>query len=255
VAPAFLNLPARAPKPRTSGLTHVLDKGLTPAGAEALLESVGPDVDVWKLGWGTAYIDRGLDRKLALLREHHVTACLGGTLLEVAWSQGVAASCLAWAAQAGFAAVEVSRGVAAMPLDAKRDLIKMASDSFLVLAETGAKDPRVVLPAQSWREEISEDLAAGATWVIAEGRESGTVGVYDAAGAVRCDIVEAAVEAAGLELVLFEAPRKDQQAWFVNRFGPEVNLANIAPDDVLPLTTLRLGLRADTADLSLGRTR
>jgi phosphosulfolactate synthase len=139
-----------------------------------------------------------------------------------------------------------------MPLDDKRELVKKAAESFTVLAETGVKDARVVLPARQWRDEIAEDVAAGATWVITEGRESGTVGVYDGSGAPRPDIIDAAVDAAGLDRVLFEAPRKDQQAWLINRFGPQVNLANIAPDEVLALTTLRLGLRADTATLTIG---
>jgi len=252
VSPSFLSLPRRGRKPRALGLTHVLDKGLTPEAASALLSAVGDEVDVWKFGWGVAYIDPGLARKLAYLREHEVTACLGGTLLEIAWSQDKAPECLAWAERVGFDAVEVSRGVAPMPPDDKRELIKLASESFVVLAETGIKDPQSVLSADQWRDEIAQDLAAGATWVITEGRESGTVGIYDSTGRPRLDIIEAAVQAAGLDRVLFEAPRKDQQAWLINRYGHDVNLANIAPDDVLPLTTLRLGLRADTAALTIG---
>jgi phosphosulfolactate synthase len=253
VSPFVLSLPARECKPRETGLTHVLDKGLTADALAALLDAVGPEIDVWKFGWGTAYLERRLDRKLACLREHGVTPCLGGTLLEIAWSQGRGEECLSWAADVGFEAVEVSRGVAEMPLDAKRELVKQAAESFVVFAETGIKDPRVLLPAQHWRDEMADDLAAGATWVVAEGRESGTVGVYDGSGSPRPDIVAAAVEAAGVEWVLFEAPRKDQQTWFIGQFGSGVNLANIAPDDVLALTTLRLGLRADTAHLTLGR--
>jgi phosphosulfolactate synthase len=251
--PSFLSLPARVEKPRDRGLTHVLDKGLTAPATEALLDLAGHEIDVWKLGWGTAYVHRDLDRTLSLLREHRIVSCLGGTLLEVAWSQGKAEACLEWAHEVGFAAVEVSRGVAGLTPDDKRELIKQAAESFVVLAETGVKDARVVPSAREWRDEIMEDLAAGASWVITEGRESGTCGVYDQTGAPRPEIVEAAIAAAGLERVLFEAPRKDQQAWFINRYGPEVNLGNIAPDEVLPLTTLRLGLRADTAGLTLGR--
>nr|WP_240939692.1 phosphosulfolactate synthase [Planosporangium flavigriseum] len=248
-------MPPRAGKPRNAGLTHVLDKGLTPQATAALLDGVGEHVDVWKFGWGTAYIDRGLDRKIGYLHEHDVACCLGGTLLELAWSQGKTDECLAWAERVGFDAVEVSRGVAPMPLDDKRELIKKAAENFTVLAETGVKDARVVLSARQWHDEIAEDIEAGATWVITEGRESGTVGVYDGSGCPRPDIIDAAVDAAGLDRVLFESPRKDQQAWLINRFGHEVNLANIAPDEVLPLTTLRLGLRADTAELVLGRQR
>jgi phosphosulfolactate synthase len=256
VSRSFLSLPRRGSKPRAVGLTHVLDKGLTLEATSAVLAAVGDEVDVWKFGWGVAYIDPGLTPKLACLREHHVAACLGGTLLEIAWAQDKARECLAWAERVGFDAVEVSRGVAPMPLDDKRELIKVASESFVVFAETGTKDANVVLSVDEWRDEITHDLAAGARWVVTEGRESGTVGIYDGAGRPHLDIIEAAVDAAGLDRVLFEAPRKDQQAWLINRYGPEVNLANIAPDDVLPMTTLRLGLRADSAaGLTIGRRR
>lgn len=234
-----------------AGHTHVLDRGLAPDAVAGVLESAGEHIDVWKFGWGIAYVDRGLDRKLRLLRAHHVTCCMGGTLLEVAWSQGKAEECLAWAERAGLDAVEVSRGVVEMALDDKRELIKKASQAFTVFAETGRKDAEAPLSAGQWQEEIAEDLAAGATWVITEGRESGTVGIYDGSGRPRQDIIDAAVSAAGLERVMFEAPRMAQQAWLINRFGPAVNLANIAPDDVLPLATLRLGLRADTVALSV----
>lgn len=246
----FLLLPPRPPKPRRTGLTHVLDKGLTVPAVAAILAAVGEEVDVWKFGWGSAYVDRGLDDKLALLREHGVTACVGGTLMEIAWYQGRVEAYLDWAGEHGLPAVEVSRGVVDMTIDDKRELIKLAAQSFVVFAETGMKDPRRMMSARRWREEITEDLEAGATWVVTEGRESGTVGVYDGAGSPRQDIVDAVVEAAGVDRVLFEAPRKDQQAWLVNRFGPEVNLANVAPDDLLPVATLRLGLRADTVALS-----
>ncbi|MEU7895756.1 phosphosulfolactate synthase [Nonomuraea sp. NPDC049152] len=245
MGPGFLSLPTVA------GRTHVLDRGLAPDVVAGVLESAGEHIDVWKFGWGIAYLDRGLDRKLRLLRAHHVTCCMGGTLLEVAWSQGKAEECLAWAERAGLDAVEVSRGVVEMALDDKRELIKKASQAFTVFAETGRKDAEAPLSAGQWQEEIAEDLAAGATWVITEGRESGTVGIYDGSGRPRLDIIDAAVSAAGLERVMFEAPRMAQQAWLINRFGPAVNLANIAPDDVLPLATLRLGLRADTVALSV----
>jgi phosphosulfolactate synthase len=220
---------------------------MTAGRVEELLGAVGGEIDVWKFGWGTAYIDPQLAAKLAALHRHDVMSCLGGTLLELAWSQGTSQECLEWAGEVGFQAVEVSRGVVDMTLDDKRELIKRAAHSFMVFAETGMKDARRVMPARQWREEITEDLAAGATWIVTEGRESGTVGVYDGTGSPRPDIIDAAVEAAGVERVVFEAPRKDQQAWLINRFGGEVNIANVAPDDVLPLTTLRLGLRADTA--------
>ena len=250
VAPDFLDLPARRAKPRTAGLTHLLDKGTSTSQAAATLYAAAPYVDVWKFGWGTAYLDRALPDKLDLLRRNDVRACIGGTLLEIAWSQGKAAECLAWAGDVGFDAVEVSRGVASMTIEAKRDLIRAASRSFAVFSEVGRKDPHDELSARQWAGEVAADLDAGATWVIAEGRESGTVGLYRPDGSVRVDIVAAVVRNCGAERVLFEAPRREQQSWFIHEFGPDVNLANIAMADALALETLRRGLRADTFELS-----
>lgn len=248
--PSFLELPARRGKPRTVGLTHVLDKGATLRAVGDLLEPAGDHIDVWKFGWGTAYIDPTVPSKAEALVAADIVSCLGGTLLEIAWSQGRADECLAWAHELGFAAVEVSRGVAAMSVAEKQDLIRQAIPSFLVLSEVGRKDAHEDLSAEEWTEEVEGDLEAGARWVIAEGRESGSVGLYLPDGTVRTSIVDAVVAAAGPEVILFEAPRKDQQAWFIKKFGPEVNLANVALDDVIPLETLRLGLRADTVELS-----
>lgn len=243
----FLELPSRSAKPRSTGLTHVLDKGLPAPATEALLGAAGEFVDIWKFGWGTAYIDRELSTKLALLAEHGVRACLGGTLLEIAWSQGRAEDCLRWAAEVGVPLVEVSRGVMPMPLADKAALVARAAQSFTVLTEVGAKDPGRQLQPDQWKSEVADDLAAGAWLVVTEGRESGTVGAYDASGAVIEEVIEAVIAVAGHERILFEAPHKDQQAWCINRFGPDVNLGNIPLGDVVNLETLRLGLRADTA--------
>jgi phosphosulfolactate synthase len=129
---------------------------------------------------------------------------------------------------------------------AQAGLIAEAAEDFIVLAEVGAKDPAVRRAPDEWAAAASGALEAGATWVIAEGRASGTVGIYSASGAVREDVVEAMVGAAGTDSLVFEAPREQQQAWFVRRLGPDVNLANIRPADALSLETLRLSLRADT---------
>jgi phosphosulfolactate synthase len=246
MAPDFLSLPARSAKPRATGLTHVLDKGLPAPQTRALLDAAGEFVDIWKFGWGTAYLDRELDAKLALLARHGVRACLGGTLLEIAWSQGRIEECLSWAADAGVPLVEVSRGVMPMPLADKASLIARAARSFTVLTEVGIKDPARQLNLGEWKAEVSQDLDAGAWLVITEGRESGTVGTYDAGGEVIEEVIEAVVGVAGHERILFEAPRKDQQAWCIRRFGSEVNLGNVALDDVVNVEALRLGLRADT---------
>lgn len=248
--PFRLDLPERPSKPRRAGMTHLLDKGMPAAQAADALCSCGPYVDVWKFGWGTAYLDPDLEAKLGLLGDHDILGCLGGTLLEVAWAQDRAGDLLNWAAEVGLPSIEVSRGATAMTVDEKHDLIGRATARFTVVSEVGRKSATDRLPASEWADEAVGDLKAGATWVLAEGRESGTVGIYDGAGNVQDDIVTAVVEAAGTDRIVFEAPSKDQQAWFVQRFGANVNLANIAIGDVLGLETLRLGLRADTIDLS-----
>lgn len=251
VAPSFLSLPARAAKPRRRGITHVLDAGLPAADVEKLLGVCSPYVDVWKLGWGTAYLDPGLSEKLRLLDAAGVLACTGGTLLEVAWQQGAVEACLDWAAAVGFPCVEVSRGVATMSVQEKRALVGRAAERFIVIAEVGAKDPAAAVDAGSWAAEAAADLAAGATWIVTEGRESGTVGLFAPDGTVRGDLVDAVVDAVGAGTTVFEAPRKEQQAWLVRRFGADVNLANVAPENALGLEALRLGLRADTFDASV----
>jgi phosphosulfolactate synthase len=245
----FLSLPARAVKPRSTGLTHVLDKGLPVPQTTALLEAAGEFVDIWKFGWGSAYLDRQLEQKLALLAEHGVRACLGVTLLEIAWSQDRVEECLRWAADAQVPLVEVSRGVMPMSVAEKSRLIARAARSFTVLSEVGSKDPEQRLEPEQWKSEVSEDLAAGAWLVVTEGRESGTVGTYGPGGVVLEEVIDAVVSVAGHERILFEAPLKDQQAWCINRFGPDVNLGNVALDDIVNVEALRLGLRADTAVL------
>ena len=249
--PDFLDLPMRERKPRRTGITHVLDRGMPLAELSGLLGVCEEHVDIWKLGWGTAYLDPGVADRVAILREHAVAACVGGTLLEVAWVQGAADRLLDWAADTGFPCVEVSNGTRRLPILEKRRLIERAAARFTVLAEVGAKEPDAPVHAYTWAEEAAGDLDAGATWVVAEGRESGTVGLYSADGSVRTELVDALLRATR-HRVVFEAPRKDQQAWFIRRLGPEVSLGNVVPAEVLGLEALRLGLRADTIELSCG---
>lgn len=251
VTPAdFLELPARTAKPRATGLTHVLDKGASVGELSARLPAIAGYADLWKLGWGTAYVDPSVAEKIGLLTAHGVIACSGGTLLEIAWAQGRADELMAWAADVGFPAIEVSNGVVGMPITEKRRLIEKAAARFEVLAEVGSKDPAAPVSAEQWMTEVLGDIAAGARWAIAEGRESGTVGLYDRDGSVRASIVQALAEAAPERPVIFEAPRKDQQAWFIRSLGTNVSLGNVPIEDILSLEAMRLGLRADTAGLA-----
>ena len=244
--PTFLKLPARAAKPRPRGITHVLDSGLTPDGTRAFLGQTGHLVDIVKVGWGIGYVDPALGTRVGICAEYGCPVSLGGTLLEVAVMQGRVGELRDWAREIGITHIEVSDGLRALPASRKQALIRELTADFVVLAETGAKEGNYPPTPAEWAEEMARDLDAGACWVIAEGRESGTVGLYRTDQGVREELVSAILAWVPQDKVIFEAPRKSQQAWFVRQLGADVNLGNIAPASVLSLETLRLGLRADT---------
>jgi phosphosulfolactate synthase len=245
--PQFLSTTQRPTKPRLSGVTHVLDKGSPLQHLQATLAASDAFVDVWKFGWGTAYLDIELTDKLAELDRHRVRACTGGTLLEIAWLQGRTSDFFDWVAEVGFPCVEVSNGATDLPLVEKRQLIATARARGLdVLSEVGSKNPLDHATPAQWADEIEGDLDAGALWVVAEGRESGTVGIYDAHGEVRRDVVEAIERHVDGTRVIYEAPRRNQQAWLICHLGPHVNLGNVRMDEIMGVESLRLGLRADT---------
>lgn len=247
MTPPFLDLPSRSAKPRAQGVTHVLDSGLSVAQVESLIEVAGAAVDLVKLGWGTAVVTENLDAKLACYRTHGIPVVLGGTLTELAIAQERVDQLVVWLRELGLAHVEISDGAIALPHERKLALIeRFAGEGFIVLSEVGSKDDTRIMAPYVWVEQIESELAAGAWKVIAEARESGNAGIYRADGEVRMGLIDEIAHAIPVERLLFEAPRKDQQVWFLRRFGFEVNLGNIAPRDVLSLETLRLGLRADT---------
>jgi phosphosulfolactate synthase len=249
IGPGFLALPERTAKPRIIGLTHVLDKGLSLVQLQSLIETGGTSIDFIKLGWGTAYVSNGVKAKVAMCRGAGINLCLGGTLFEIAVRQGRLRAYVRWLHRLGIKHIEVSNGAVDLPVQRKRALIRTLSAELRVIAEVGSKDSSRPVIAAEWVEEMAGDLEAGASLLIAEGRESGTVGLYHADGAVREELVEAITETLPAGRVLFEAPRKEQQAWLIRRIGSNVNLGNIPPAEVLALETLRLGLRADTLDL------
>lgn len=249
--PAFLDLPVRPRKPRAGGRTHVLDTGYPIPVMQAILDATDDLIDLWKFGFGTAYVDTTVAAKVMLLARHGVTSCIGGTLLEVSWLQDRVDDCLTWAAAVGFDCIEVSNGSAPMSIEDKRALIKQASGDFTVVSEVGSKDADVRVDAAAWRDEMLGDLEAGAMLTLAEGRASGTVGLYLPDGTVRERLVEMLADDVG-NRVVFEAPRATQQAWLVRHVGPDVNLANIDALAALAVETLRLGLRADTIDVRDG---
>lgn len=249
--PTFLKLPARTGKPRSCGITHVLDKGLTPDATRAFLGQAAHLVDIVKFGWGIGYVDPTLRERVRVYAEHGCPVSLGGTLLEVAALQNRVGELRDWAADIGVTHVEVSNGLRALSDNGKHALVRELAADFVVLAETGAKEGDYPSTPTDWADEMARDLDAGASFVVAEGRESGTVGLYNADHEVREDLVTAILGRIPQDRVIFEAPIKSQQAWFVRQRGPDVNLGNIEPASVLSLETLRLGLRADTASVGV----
>jgi phosphosulfolactate synthase len=229
---------------RSAGLTHVIDKGLGPRGWEDVLEVSGHLIDVVKLGWGTSYVTKSLERKLAVLQEKPVV--LGGTFFEVVYVKDRLDDYKRWLGELGLTHVEISDGTVDIPRARKLELIAEFARDFTVLSEVGSKDSSVEHTADEWKRWLQEELDAGAWKVITEAREGGTAGIFDAGGGMRTELIGEIAAAVGTENVIFEAPSKAAQAWFVKEFGPEVNLGNIPPEEVIPLETLRLGLRGDT---------
>src|ERR1700734_1572680 len=191
-------------------------------------------------------MDPLLSNRVAICTELGCPVSLGGTLFEVAALQDRVSELRDWALSVGMTHIEVSNGLRALSASRKHALVRELAADFVVLAETGAKEGNYPPTPAEWGEEMARDLEAGATWVIGEGRESGTVGLYDADEGIREELVEGILAWVPQDKVIFEAPRKGQQVWFVRQLGADVNLGNVAPDNVLSLETLRLGLRADT---------
>ena len=242
----FLDVPARSPKPRVHGLTHVIDKGLNLRDIEGLFDTAGEYVDVVKLGWGTSYVTRNLEKKIALYRSFETPVVCGGTLFEAVVGRGKLDEYRTWLTENRFSHVEVSDGTIDLPREQKLELIADLAKDFVVMSEVGSKDSDVVYAPYQWVEWMKEELEAGAWKVITEGREGGTAGIYRRDGEMRTGLIDEIVHEIDVGDIVFEAPTKSSQAWFVCNFGPEVNLGNIPPEEVIPLETLRLGLRADT---------
>jgi len=229
---------------RDGGLTHVLDKGLGPRAWEDVLETSGAYIDIVKLGWGTAFVTAGLERKLEILREKPVV--IGGTFFEVVYAKGKLDDYKRWLGELGITHVEISDGTVEIPRERKLELIEDFARDFTVLSEVGSKDSEVVFAPYEWVGWIKEEREAGAWKVITEAREGGTAGIFRPSGEMRTGLVDEIAHSIDFHDLIWEAPTKGSQAWFIKQFGPEVNLGNIPPDEVIPLETLRLGLRGDT---------
>src|SRR6516165_8709835 len=204
----------------------------------------GEYISIVKLGWGTAYVTRNLERKLAVLREKPVV--IGGTFFEAVYAKDRLDDYKRWLQSLGLTHVEISDGTVDIPRERKLELIADFARDFTVLSEVGSKDSSVEYTAEQWVQWLQEELAAGAWKVITEAREGGTAGIFDSAGGMRTELIGEIALSVGPANVIFEAPSQAAQSWFIKSFGASVNLGNIPPDEVIPLETLRLGLRGDT---------
>jgi phosphosulfolactate synthase len=242
----FLTLPERTTKPRESGLTHVLDKGYSLDQVRQFLEVSCDYVDIVKLGWGTAVVTPNVKEKIALYQSFGIPVCFGGTFFEVCLRQGKFDEYLALVDECGMECVEISDGTVAMDEEDKLAILRKLCKRYKVLSEVGSKDESVTITPSTWIDSIKRELEAGAWKVITEGRESGTVGIYRPTGDVKDGLLEEIRESFDTSQLLFEAPIKKQQAWFIKEFGPNVNLGNIPPEEVISVETLRVGVRGDT---------
>ncbi len=240
------HLPERTPKPRKTGITMVMDKGLGMHQAEDLMETAGGLIDFLKLGFGTSYVNQNVRKKIKLYKSHDIKVYPGGTLFEVFLIRNQFDEFRRFVEKLGFDAIEVSDGSMEFPHEEKCKYINMLANDFQIVSEVGSKIAGLEIPIPQWVSKMKSELEAGSFKVIAEARESGTVGIYDAHGKANFELINEISKVIPLENILWEAPQKSQQAWFIEHFGANVNLGNIAPTEIIPLETLRLGLRGDT---------
>src|SRR5476651_1941313 len=242
------NLPERVAKPRNSGITMVMDKGLSLRQVEDFLEVGGTYTDIVKLGWATSYVTPNLDKKLAIYREAGIPVYFGGTLFEAFIVRNQFDDYCRLLDKYKMEYVEVSDGSIEIEHDEKCEYIRKLSKQITVISEVGSKDVQKIFAPYKWIKLMNAEIEAGAWKVIAEARESGNVGIYRDSGEVRQGLVDEILTQIPQETIIWETPQKAQQTWFIKLLGTDVNLGNIAPADVIPLETLRLGLRSDTFD-------
>ncbi len=245
------HLPQRSRRPRQDGLTMVMDKGLPLNVVEGLLDLAGEHIDFVKLGFGTAVVSNRLKEKIALYRSANINVYFGGTLFEAFIIRDQFEDYMRMLDEYKMEWVEVSDGSLEMPHDAKCGFIRTLSENYNVLSEIGSKDAQIIIPPYRWIELMKKELRAGSRYLIAEARESGTVGIFRSTGEVRSGLIQEILTRIPNEKILWEAPQKSQQVWFLKMMGANVNLGNIAPGDVVALEAMRLGLRADTFAMPL----
>lgn len=240
------NMPERSYKPRNNGLSMVMDKGLSLREVEDFLEVASAYTDIVKLGFGTGILTPRLDEKLKLYKDAGIPVYFGGTLFEAFLVRKQLDDYRRLLEKTGVTHIEISDGSLELPHDEKCELISQFAKNYTVLSEVGSKDADKIIPPYEWIEQMETELAAGAWKVIGEARESGTVGIFRNSGEVRSGLVAEIIRKIPIQDVIWEAPQKAQQVWFMQLYGSNVNLGNIAPQEVIPLETLRLGLRGDS---------
>jgi phosphosulfolactate synthase len=250
---SLTKVPERTTKPRNAGITMVMDKGMSVRDVENLIEVSGNYIDIVKLGWATSYVTPNLSKKLEVYKAAGIPVYLGGTLLEAFIIRDRFEDYLRVLDKYKIQHAEVSDGSIELEHDKKCEYIHSLAKHVTVLSEVGSKDVQKIIPPYKWIELMQKELDAGAWKVIGEAREGGNVGLFRSTGEVRSGLVEEILTKIPSEKIMWEAPQKEQQVWFIKLLGTNVNLGNIAPHEVVPLETLRLGLRSDTFDYFLDK--
>jgi phosphosulfolactate synthase len=238
----------RTNKPRNAGLTMVMDKGLSVRSVEDMIEVSGEYIDIVKLGWATSYVTPNLSAKLEVYRSAGIPVYFGGTLFEAFIIRNQFEDYLKLLEKYKVQHAEVSDGSIILDHDKKCEYIHSLAKHVTVLSEVGSKDVQKIIPPYKWIELMQKELDAGAWKVIGEAREGGNVGLFRSTGEVRSGLVEEILTKIPSEKIMWEAPQKEQQVWFIKLLDSNVNMGNIAPHDIIPLETLRLGIRSDTFD-------
>jgi phosphosulfolactate synthase len=246
-------IPERIAKPRKSGITMVMDKGLSTEEAKNFLSISHPHVDIVKLGFGTSFVTPNLRDKLDVYASYDLPVYFGGTLFEAFLIRNQFDDYLSVCKEYGITYMEVSDGSIDIPHAEKCGYIEKLTKYGTVLSEVGSKDAEHIIPPYKWIELMRAELNAGSTYVIAEAREAGNVGIYRGSGEVREGLVQEILTQIPAEKILWEAPQKSQQLYFIELIGCNVNLGNIAPSEVIPLESMRVGLRGDTFHLFLNK--
>jgi phosphosulfolactate synthase len=242
----FLQLPMRTAGNRSYGLTSIADFG-TPLGRlHQILEDYHHIIDIAKIGIGSAYVTPNLQRKIDLYKEFKIKPYCGGTLFEKCYYQNKIPEYFSYLRKLGIEWVEISNGTLDIPIKERLDIISQAKEDFYVIAEVGSKDVNEDMPISAWKEEIQLFLEAGCEYVITEGRDSGTAGIYGTNGDVKSNLIQELVKGLDCRKMIFEAPTAKHQMYFINTIGPNVNLGNVKLDDVLVLEAQRCGLRSET---------